>query len=375
MNKKILRVVHIIGKVEMGGVQAVVMNYYRNIDKTKVQFDFIIDGYNETPIDEEIKSMGGKVYKIEPYEKNIFKNMLQCYKIFKTNKYTIVHCHLNTLSVFPLFVAWICKIKIRICHNHSTAAKGEGKKNLIKYILLPFSKLFATHYCACSELSGRWIFGNNFYNKGKVKLIKNAIDINKYSYNKFVRDKKREQMNLNNKFVIGHVGRFVYQKNHNFLIDIFNEAYKINNNLILILVGDGQLKNQIQYKVKKLGLKDNILFLGNRFDVPELMQAMDLFLLPSFYEGLPVVGVEAQAAGLKCIFSDSITYETKVTNLVEFIGLNKSPKYWANQIIKYSDRYNRENTDIQIKKAGYEIKIAAHNLLLWYKKLLYNFPK
>lgn len=375
MNKKILRVVHIIGKVEMGGVQAVVMNYYRNIDKTKVQFDFIIDGYNETPIDEEIKSMGGKVYKIEPYEKNIFKNMLQCYKIFKTNKYTIVHCHLNTLSVFPLFVAWICKIKIRICHNHSTAAKGEGKKNLIKYILLPFSKLFATHYCACSELSGRWIFGNNFYNKGKVKLIKNAIDINKYSYNKSVRDKKREQMNLNNKFVIGHVGRFVYQKNHNFLIDIFNEAYKINNNLILILVGDGQLKNQIQYKVKKLGLKDNILFLGNRFDVPELMQAMDLFLLPSFYEGLPVVGIEAQAAGLKCIFSNSITYETKVTNLVEFIGLNKSPKYWANQIIKYSDRYNRENTDIQIKKAGYEIKIAAHNLLLWYKKLLYNFPK
>lgn len=375
MNKKILRVVHIIGKVEMGGVQAVVMNYYRNIDKTKVQFDFIIDGYNETPIDEEIKSMGGKVYKIEPYEKNIFKNMLQCYKIFKTNKYTIVHCHLNTLSVFPLFVAWICKIKIRICHNHSTAAKGEGKKNLIKYILLPFSKLFATHYCACSELSGRWIFGNKFYNKGKVKLIKNAIDINRYSYNKFVRDKKREQMNLNNKFVIGHVGRFVYQKNHNFLIDIFNEAYKINNNLILILVGDGRLKNQIQYKVKNLGLKDNILFLGNRFDVPELMQAIDLFLLPSFYEGLPVVGIEAQAAGLKCIFSDSITYETKITDLVEFISLNKSSKYWANQIIKYSDRYNRENTDIQIKKAGYEIKIAAHNLLLWYKKLLYNFPK
>lgn len=375
MNKKILRVVHIIGKVEMGGVQAVVMNYYRNIDKTKVQFDFIIDGYNETPIDKEIESMGGKVYKIEPYEKNIFKNMLQCYKIFKTNKYTIVHCHLNTLSVFPLFVAWICKIKIRICHNHSTAAKGEGKKNLIKYILLPFSKLFATHYCACSELSGRWIFGNNFYNKGKVKLIKNAIDINKYSYNKSVRDKKREQMNLNNKFVIGHVGRFVYQKNHNFLIDIFNEAYKINNNLILILVGDGRLKNQIQYKVKNLGLKDNILFLGNRFDVPELMQAMDLFLLPSFYEGLPVVGIEAQAAGLKCIFSDSITYETKITDLVEFISLNKSSKYWANQIIKYSNGYNRENTDIRIKKARYEIKIAAHNLLLWYKKLLYNFPK
>lgn len=375
MNKKILRVVHIIGKVEMGGVQAVVMNYYRNIDKTKVQFDFIIDGYNETPIDKEIEGMGGKAYKIEPYEKNVFKNMLQCYKIFKTNKYTIVHCHLNTLSVFPLFVAWICKIKIRICHNHSTAAKGEGKKNLIKYILLPFSKLFATHYCACSELSGKWIFGNKFYNKGKVKLIKNAIDINKYSYNKSVRDKKREQMNLNNKFVIGHVGRFAFSKNHNFLIDIFNEAYKINNNLILILVGDGQLKNQIQYKVKKLGLKDNILFLGNRFDVPELMQAMDLFLLPSFYEGLPVVGVEAQAAGLKCIFSDSITYETKITDLVEFISLNKSSKYWANQIIKYSNGYNRENTDIQIKKAGYEIKIAAHNLLLWYKKLLYNFPK
>lgn len=363
--KRPLRVIHVIGKVEMGGVQAVVMNYYKNINKSKIKFDFIIDGYKDTPIDNIINEMGGNVYKVEPYSSNIIRNIIQCYKIFKTGNYDIVHCHLNTLSVFPLFAAWLASVKIRISHSHSTASKGETKRNLIKYILRPFSKLFATNFCACSEYAGKWLFGNRSYVCKKVKLIKNAIEIDSYSYDFNLRTQIRNELNLNDKLVVGHVGRFVYQKNHQFLIDIFDKLHQKIPNSVLMLVGDGELRKDIEAKVKDLGLDDCVIFLGNRFDVPKLMQVMDIFILPSFYEGLPVVGVEAQASGLKCFFSTSITKESKITELVKFIGLSKSDVYWADKIIKNLN-YNRIKLDNQIKNSGFEIKTAASDLSKWY---------
>jgi glycosyltransferase EpsF len=364
-----IRIVHVVGKVGTGGVMAVVMNYYRNIDRNQVQFDFVMDGYNATDFDKEIEALGGKVYKVEAYEKNIIKNMLQCNKIFKDNHYKVVHSHLNTLSIFPLFVAWLSGVQVRVSHSHTTAAKGEGKRNLMKYILRPFSKIFANYYCACSELAGKWLFGQSFYNKGKVKLVKNAIDITRYSYNAKTRNKLRKDMNLEDKFVIGHVGRFVFQKNHTFLIDIFNEVHKKNDNVVLVLVGEGELEEPIKNKVKALSLTDCVMFLGVRRDVPELMQAMDLFLLPSFYEGLPVVGVEAQAAGLKCILSDAVTQETKITELATFVGITESKEAWSDEICKHINRYNREDRNAEIVNAGFEINKAAEDLLLWYKKL------
>lgn len=364
-----IRVAHIVGKVITGGVDAVVMNYYRNIDKSKVQFDLLMDGNNKTPVDEEIKSMGGRVFKLEPYERSMLKNMRQCYRILKDNRYTIVHCHLNTLSVFPLCAAWFAGVKIRIAHNHSTAAKGEGKRTLMKHLLRPFAKLFATHYCACSRYAGEWLFGKSTYASGKVKLIQNAIDISRYSYNAEMRSKMREELNINRKYVVGHVGRFMYQKNHDFLIDIFSKIWEKEAGALLLLVGTGELEPAIREKVKALGLSDAVRFMGVRHDVPNLLQAMDVFVLPSFYEGLPVVGVEAQAAGLPCILSDAMTRETKLTEIAEFVSLSQPAAYWAERAIMRCNGFERRKTDDELKQAGFEIVTAADGLREWYEGL------
>ena len=231
------------------------------------------------------------------------------------------------MSFFSLWAAKSAKVPVRIVHAHSTTNKQEKKKNLMKQVLRPFSKVFANRYFCCSELAGRWLFGNKIYNQGKVYLLNNAIDVEKFKYNEKARKAKRKELNIKDKdLVIGHIGRFVKQKNHEFLIDIFNEIHKQNKNTILLLAGDGPLKEEIQNKVKKIGLEKNVQFLGQRNDANELYQAMDAFVLPSLYEGLPVVGVEAQTAGLPCFFSTDMTKETKVLDSTKFIELSKSPK-------------------------------------------------
>ena len=363
--KEPVRIAQVVGKVVLGGVDTMVMNYYRHIDRSKVQFDFIMDGYSKTPIDDEIESMGGKVYKVEPYEKNILKSMHQCYKIFKTNHYFIVHSHMNTLSVFPLFEAWRAGVPVRIAHSHSTASKSEGLRTIIKYTLRPLATLFSTHYCACSEYAGRWLFGNRLFDAGKVHLVKNAIDLNQFNFNPKIRQKVRKMLNIDDKFVVGHVGRFVYQKNHDFLIDIFCEIHRNEPNSVLLLIGDGPLKEKIQQKVDKFGLSNDVLFLGIRKDVSELYQAMDVFLLPSFYEGLPVVGVEAQASGLPCIVSDAITRELKVTPLVEFLSPSQSAKEWARKILS-ARQVGRKEKCSEIRSVGLDINSAAVDLTHWY---------
>lgn len=360
-----VRVAQVVGPVVLGGVDNMVMNYYRHIDRSKVQFDFIMDGYSDTPIDEEIKALGGRVYKVEPYAKNMVKSMGQYYKIFKENHYQIVHSHMNTLSIFPLFEAWRAGIPVRIAHSHSTAAKGEGNKTVMKYVLRPFAKLFPTHYCACSEYAGRWLFGNKFYDAGKVHLVRNAIDLDRFKFNPEVRKRVRAELGVEDKLVVGHIGRFMYQKNHDFLIDIFNEIHKQNLASVLLMVGDGPLQGQIQQKVNRLDLSDDVKFLGLRKDVPDLYQAMDVFVLPSFYEGLPVVGVEAQASGLPCMVSDAVTREVSITPLTTFLSLSQSTENWAENILSIvqSDRGAMEN---KIKMEGFDIKSAAKELTEWY---------
>lgn len=364
-----IRVAHVVGKVVTGGVDAVVMNYYRHIDHEKVQFDFLMDGYNVTPIDNEITQMGGRVYKLEPYESNILKNMRQCYRIFKQGKYSIVHAHLNTLSVFPLFTAWLAGVPIRIVHNHSTAHKGEGKRTIMKELLRPFAKLFANRYAACSQHAGEWLFGKRCYAKGRVKLICNAIDVDKYRYDSDARTKIRREWGLDNKFVVGHCGRFVYQKNHSFLIDIFLEVKRQERDATLLLVGDGELLDDIKTKVERLGLADSVVFTGVRHDVNRFYQAMDVFVLPSFYEGLPVVGVEAQAAGLPCVFSDEMTAETKITSSSQFLTLKDTVDTWAERIL-HQKNFLRVNMKSTLGDAGFEIVAAAKELSVWYGKIV-----
>lgn len=362
MEKNAIRVAQIMGKWLGGGVEAVVMNYYRNIDRTKIQFDFICDSDSTNIPYDEIKKLGGKVIICPPYQK-VLKYEKFLIDLFKKNNYKIVHSNINALSVFSLRAAKKAGVPIRIAHSHSTSNKKEWKKNLVKNILKPFSKVYANKYMCCSELAGRWLFGNKEYDKGTVYLLNNAIDLDKYKYDEKIRNSKRKELKIKpSTFVVGHIGRFVEQKNHRFLIDIFNEIHKKNNDSLLLLAGQGPLMDEMKEKVHNLGLDDNVQFLGQRKDANELYQAFDLFLLPSLYEGLPLVGVEAQASGNLCYLSNDMTKETKVLDSTKFMSLENTAEEWANAILKDAKRYKKHDTKEEVSKYGFNIEKEAEKL-------------
>ena len=355
MSDSPIRVAHIIGKWIGGGVESVVMNYYRNINKNVFQFDFLCDSDSTNIPYEEINKLGGRVILIPPYQKLIeYEKTLV--KIFKENKYKIVHSHINVLSVFSLRAAKKAGVPIRIAHSHSTTNKNELAKNLIKQVLRPFSKIYATDYFCCGELAGRWLFGNKTYDKGKVFLLYNAIDLDKFKFNNEIRISKRNELNLDNEsFVIGHIGRFVRQKNHSFLLNIFKTINDIDTNAKLVLAGEGPLLDSIKEEAKLLGISDNVIFLGQRKDANELYQAFDAFVMPSLYEGLPVVGVEAQASDLPCFFSTTITKEISIINNCNFLSLNDDYKMWALEIEKVK-KFNRKDISEELIDSNFNIK-------------------
>ena len=361
-----VRVLQIIGIVCGGGVEAVIMNYYHHIDRSKIQFDFVVDGYEKTALDDEIKSLGGKVYHVEPYKKNICRYMSQIYHIVRDNQYDIVHSNMNTLSVFSLFPAWLAGAHQRILHNHSTAVRSEGIRSVMKMVLRPFAPLFANRYAACSRLAGDWMYGKKMMASGKVTVINNAIDLDEYSFSQELREKYRQELNISaDAFVVGHVGRFMYQKNHAFLIDVFREVARQNSKAILMLVGDGELRPEIEQKVASYNLTDKVRFLGLRKDVKKLYNCMDVFVLPSWYEGLPVVSVEAQANGLPSIFSDQVTKESLLTKSAIFLSLNSGAVNWAVHILHSADKRNTATLS-ELRETGFDIKERARFLEKWY---------
>ena len=269
-----------------GGVESVVMNYYRNIDKEKIQFHFLCDEDSTDIPYQEIEKLGGKVIIIPPYQK-LFKYQKELYRIFKENNYKIVHSHINAISVFPLRIAKKAGVPIRIAHSHSTSNKKEWKKNILKMILRPFSKLYANQYFACTEYAGKWLFGKKVVERKELNVINNAIDLKKFEFNENTREDLRKELGIKEDvLVIGHVGRFMKQKNHDFLIDIFNELIKKNDNSILILIGQGPLLNDMKQKVRDLKIEDKVKFIGQIRDVEKYYNIMDVFLFPSIYEGL-----------------------------------------------------------------------------------------
>lgn len=366
--KEPIRVLQIIGIVAGGGVEAVIMNYYEHIDRTKVQFDFIVHNDNKIDITQKVEAMGGKVYKVTPYYKNPIAFMHGIYKVIRDHHYRIVHSNMNTLSAFPLFAAWVAGAPVRILHNHSTSSPGETKRNIMKFMLRPFARLFANHYLACSRLAGEWMYGRKMMDSGKVTIVNNAIDLKKYAFNPQKRKILRKELWLADEFVIGHVGRFMFQKNHEFLIDVFAEAYKKNPHMALLLVGDGPLRPAMEEKVRKLGLTGHVKFLGLRNNVQDFYHVMDLFILPSHYEGLPVVGVEAQANGLLCLFSTKVTKETRLTHSAQFLDLEAGASMWAEGIISLKCERNKKAGD-ELRQAGFEINKETEKLVKFYIEL------
>lgn len=367
MRKKPIRVLQIIGDVVGGGVEQVILNYYRHIDRNEVQFDFILhNGALKSYVD-NIESLGGKVYKITPYKSNPVKTVLEMYKIMKGN-YQIVHSNMNALSVFPLFAAYLAGVPVRILHNHSTDTKAEPLRTFVKHLLRPFARLFANEYWACSKLAGEWMYGKQAVADGKVTIINNAIDLKQFAFDEAKRNKLRKELGLQDCFVIGHVGRFMKQKNHDFLVDIFAEIVKEQDDVKLLLIGDGPLREQIENKVKTLGLDEKVIFTGVRSDVADLYNAMDVFVLPSFYEGLPVVGVEVQANGLPFLCSSNVTREILISDRIELLKLEDGMKTWAEKILAYVNK-KRIIASKDISKSGFDIEVEAKKLGERYRKL------
>lgn len=361
-----IRVLQIIGIVCGGGVEAVVMNYYRHIDRTKVQFDFVIDGYEKSLLDEEISSLGGRVYHVEPYKSNIVRYMSQIYHIVREGPYDIVHSHMNTLAVFSLFSARLAGARMRILHNHSTAVKSEGMRTVLKYLLRPLAPIFANRYAACSCLAGEWMYGRKAMSAGKVKVLNNAIDVQRFAYDARKRRRLREELGIGQEtLVLGHVGRFMYQKNHAFLLDIFAELLKRKPESLLIMIGDGELRRETEEKAVSLGLTENIKFLGLRKDVAELYNAMDIFVLPSWYEGLPVVSVEAQANGLPCLISDMVSKECRLTCNLQFLHLSAGPAAWAEALAR-TNTIRNPRAAAELREHSFDISSEAGGLVRWY---------
>ena len=342
-----IRVAQVLNRMDSGGIEAVVMNYYRHIDREKVQFDFYFAEDSSFPQREELERLGAGIYPIPSYSRSVEYHRA-LYKAFKEKGYKIVHAHLSTMSVFPLFAAWRAGVPVRICHNHSTAHWGEGLKTLLKYILRPFNKVFATCYFACGETAGRWMYGDKCFEKGKVTVMPNAIDTEKFTYDPEARVALREELGIpEDAFVVGHVGRFMYQKNHSFLIDVFAELAKQRPDAVLLLIGEGELVERIQNKVWGLGIEAKVIFTGARQDVDKLYSVMDVFCLPSFYEGMPVVAWEAQASGLPCVFSNRVSSEAKQSENCCFLGLEQGTYDWKIRLLEANRQTKNRVPDIQ----------------------------
>lgn len=360
------RILCVLGNLRAGGVESIMFSYYRFLDKEKYQYDFIYEDGSQFDIPEEIISLGARAFKVPPV-KRPFKYMKAVSKIIKDGKYRIVHSNMNTLSVFSLFSAFSCGVKYRILHNHTTSSPVEKKRDLIKKALRPFNVMLANKPCACSELAARWMYGDRAVEKGRVQIFRNGVDTEKFAYSKDNREEIRREFGIENKKVIGHVGRFMTQKNHRFLIELFDKYSKLDDDAVLMLVGDGELKEDIISLVREKDLSEKVIFTGVRHDVYKLFSAFDVFVLPSLYEGLPVVGMEACASGLPVLLSDKITRECAVSNTVAFLGID-DPSLWAEKIknVECSDRI--AISDI-MKNSRYNIVNCAKELCDYYDSL------
>lgn len=353
----------VVAKMNRGGLETFIMNVFRNINREEIQFDFLTQGGSVGAYDEEIRNLGGRIYQLPPRRRGIFRYNRAVNDFFKTHpEYKAVHFHISSLSsVAALKAAKTNNIAIRVIHSHSSRGPKAVYHRVLHWWNQRSIDYAGTHYFSCSDLASSHLYGNKLRSK-KASVIKNAIETYKFSYNENIRKIVRDKLQLENQYVLGHIGSFSYAKNHDFLLDIFFNVRKWCAQSVLLLVGDGMLRPQIEQKVRELGLENSVIFLGIRSDIADLLQAMDAFVFPSLYEGLPVTGVEAQAAGLKCFFSDNITREVDIAGLIQYISLKETAYCWAKNILSYQNGYQRIDTYTQIKSAGFDIASVAEKL-------------
>lgn len=348
--------------MDRGGLETLLMNCYRHVDRNAVQFDFLVHRYPRAAYDDEIEELGGVIHRI-PRLNPINPQYKKALVDFFTGhpEYKIVHCHLDCMSGIPLAVAKKCGVPVRIAHSHNSNQDRNWKYLLKRYFMTKIPGT-ATHFFACSKEAGEFMFPEQ-----EVTLIKNGIDTKRFSFDSSVRRIVRDELGLGNELVLGHVGRFMPQKNHTFLIDIFAELHGQIPSAVLLLVGQGPLESQIREKVQQLGLTECVRFLGLREDVNRILQAVDVFVMPSLYEGLSLSTVEAQTSGAYCIFSDTIPAESRMADNVEFVSLNAPASLWAEHIMAGS-AVERTSKQEDVAAKGYDIQATSEFLHNFYLK-------
>lgn len=344
--------------VNRGGAETFIMKMYRELDKSKYKIDFCVSDKKKGFYDDEIKSYGGEIYYIVGKTQNPFKHCIDFFKLVKRNNYAAV-CNIasNSATTIDLLIARAAgtkKLVMRATNSDITEKKVKTVHNALKFlnVVVPTVKFAPSTEAAVFTFGKRAVKNKNF------KLLHNAVDLDIYKYDEDARTQVRRELNLENKNVVGHVGRFSTQKNHSFLIEVFNEIAKKDANAHLVLVGIGELMDEIREKVKNYNLSEKVIFLGSRSDVPRLLNAFDVLLFPSFYEGMPNVVIESQATGLPCIVSDTITKEADITGLVTYLPLSAGAEKWCDTVLEKGGT-ERKNQKEAFVKNGYDIQSAA----------------
>lgn len=376
----IIRIIHAVPKMNREGIQSFLMNIYRNIDRNRVQFDFLIHSKERGDFESEIEELGGNIYHLYSLSSHHFLHYQRDLKtFFRQHQYRIIHSHINLLSSFTLKGAMKAGINVRIAHSHSSSILDRGFKRLIKLFARKKMNKYATKRFACSKDAAIWQFGKVAFNAGEVEIIPNGIDVNKFLFSNEKRDEIRKAYNIEkNAFVIGHVGGFREVKNHIFLLKVFASFKNFYNNFYeescarcyLMLVGSGELEKKIKDEARYLGILDSIIFTGSVKETACYYSAFDSFVFPSIYEGLGIVLVEGQAAGLPCFLSDTLPIETKLREQYYPLSLCSSPDEWAHFILEHS---HQEDRKCPKNVWQYDIKSTAKRLEEFYIRLALAF--
>lgn len=349
---------------QAGGVDKYLLNFAKSVRNEKIKVDFLTNTKNET-LEKELKKYDSDLYEVASL-KHPIQQYKQIMQLIKEKKYDMTYFNISTaISIIGPYAAYKAGVPKRAIHSHSSGNDCENfcKRKILDclhYVGRLFLYKYANQYYGCSKAAGYWLFPNKIVDSSEFKMIYNAVDLEKFRYDEVLRRKLRRKYNLENNLVLGHVGSFVYQKNHSYLIKIFKEVIKIEPSARLVLIGEGKKYDEIKRQVEQFKLTNKVLFLGWKNNVHELYQMMDIFLLPSNFEGLPIVGVEAQGTGLKCLFSDKITDEVKLTKEARFLPINQSAKKWA-ECINKEKNYIRENNELLECKSCYDLKQQEKN--------------
>ncbi len=355
-----VRVLHYAPGFNLGGIESRLLDWYRNIDREKVQFCLIkLNNLDDTRNIKEFKELGGEVYNLPALNsKNAWRYIKELSKLFSENRFDVIHVHDISSGIFPLIFSWVHGIKLRILHSRTTSFLPDEKNLILKTLLKKIVPLFANEYFSCSHEAGVWVFGE----KSNFKVIKNGIQEDYFRFKENIRCDIRNQLKVDNKKVIGSISRLSPQKNLYFLIDIFNEVCKKDSDVVLVLVGDGILKQELIQKIQQLNLENRVILAGEKKNVWDYYMAFDVFLATSFYEGFGTTAIESQAVGVPTILSKGFPEIVCITPNTKRISLDESLDYWTEELIQYLETPRMENNINLIIEAGYSAKNVAQEL-------------